>query len=116
MKLTLINIDSTDPNNIVKHRYPTEPCPANYFAGFDNAPVLQFCYKPVDKLILSMLGTKKYLSFLFEDDCKFGALCNGPIMNAAFSAFTSYFLTHTFTYYFTTRYLDENNNVKFSVN
>lgn len=49
-------------------------------------------------------------------NCKMGVACSGSIMNSVQSSFISFWQQHTYTFYFTTRYLDSTNTVRWRLN
>ena len=116
MNLKMIQLNRITSSVAVQNRYPTEPCPPDYLKNFDDGVQLKYCWKPIDGLKLSVYGTNKYLQFAFNLDCKMGIACTNSYMKAIQSSFVSFWLNYTFTYYFTSRYLDSKNNVRWRLN
>lgn len=116
MKLNLIQVDKTDQAQTEMQYLPTEPCPANYLSNFDSGVNLKYCWKPVDGLKLDIYGVIKYLQFSFLLDCKLGVACTNSFMSSADSSFIAFWQTHTYVFYFTTRYLDSSNTVRWRLN
>lgn len=77
---------------------------------------LKYCWKPPDRLNLSLLSGVNLLSIRFSRKCKLGIRCSGSSFSSITSSFNSFWSTHFYKYYFTTRSLDANGNVKFTVN
>jgi hypothetical protein len=60
--------------------------------------------------------SNKFIQIAFNPTCLLGIMCTGNTSDALMNAYNSYWAYHTFTFYFTTRYLDANNNIKFTLN
>jgi hypothetical protein len=76
---------------------------------------LQYCLKPIDRLNISMHILHSMVTMLFMPECKIGVSCNYATFSSTVSSFNSFWLNHFVTVYYTTRSLDVNGNIEFSV-
>ena len=116
MQLDLIQVDNTKGAPTQVRYLPTEPCPANYLSNFDQGVDLKYCWKPIDGLKLQIYSVIKNMQFSFQLSCKLGIACTNAFMSSAETSFAAFWQTHTFTFYFTTRYLDSSNTVRWRLN